>query len=265
MARRLVCCDIFYREACHLVAQSPHRIDIDFLPKGLHDIGAGPMRDGLQERIDAVPAGMYEAVLLGYGLCNNGLDGLTARDAPLIVPRAHDCITMFLGSRERYRRYFDEHPGVYFHTSGWIERAAPTEEFRSLSVGHRLGMDQSYEDLVAKYGADNAEYLREVFGGGLKHYGQFTFIAMGVGPEAEFERVSRERATQRNWAFERIEGDLSLMRRLLDGPWDGDFVRVEPGGRIKAVYDDRVMEAVPPETPAAPPAPARAERSTELS
>ena len=55
-------------------------------------------------------------------LCSNGLVGLTARNIPVVVPRAHDCITLFLGSKERYLDYFQSHTGVYFKTSGWIER-----------------------------------------------------------------------------------------------------------------------------------------------
>ena len=61
-------------------------------------------------------------MLFGYGLCGMGLVGLTARPKPVVIPRAHDCITLFLGSRERYLEYFNAHPGVYFKTTGWIER-----------------------------------------------------------------------------------------------------------------------------------------------
>ena len=47
----------------------------------------------LQEVVDRTPEGMYDAMLLGYGLCGNGLDGLTARHtrwccrAPTIASR----------------------------------------------------------------------------------------------------------------------------------------------------------------------------------
>jgi hypothetical protein len=39
----------------------------------------------------------------------------------MIIPKAHDCITLFLGSKERYRTYFDAHPGTYWYTPGWVE------------------------------------------------------------------------------------------------------------------------------------------------
>ena len=39
MRLKLIACKIFYRELCAVVARSIHQVDIEFLPKGLHDIG----------------------------------------------------------------------------------------------------------------------------------------------------------------------------------------------------------------------------------
>jgi len=80
-------------------------VDARFLSKGLHDRGARVMRAGLQAAIDEAEADAekYDALALGYGLCGNGLAGLEARSVPLVLPRAHDCITLLMGSRiERY-------------------------------------------------------------------------------------------------------------------------------------------------------------------
>jgi hypothetical protein len=104
---RIVACEIFFRELCHLAARSPRKVDVEFLPKGLHDQGGSVMRERLQAAIDATDPEKHDAVALAYGLCNNGLVGLEARRLPLILMRGHDCITAFLGSRARYARYFD--------------------------------------------------------------------------------------------------------------------------------------------------------------
>ena len=122
MRLKLIACEIMYRELCAAVARSVNLVDVEFLPKGLHDIGQAGMSGRLADVLAGVDETRYEAVLLGYGLCSNGLVGLAARSIPLVVPRAHDCITLFLGSKERYLEYFQDHPGVYFKTSGWIER-----------------------------------------------------------------------------------------------------------------------------------------------
>ena len=79
------------------------------------------MRERLQAAIDATDPGKHDAVALAYGLCNNGLVGLVARQLPVVIPRAHDCITLFIGDRQRYEEYFHANPGTYYYTSGWLE------------------------------------------------------------------------------------------------------------------------------------------------
>ncbi|MDP7017642.1 MAG: DUF1638 domain-containing protein, partial [Pirellulaceae bacterium] len=138
-------------------------MDLEFLPKGLHDLGATGMRARLRAALQQVEETGYDAVLFGYGICSNGLVGLQAHSIPLVVPRAHDCITLFLGDRQRYLNYFNAHPGVYFKTTGWIERN-DRGELRQLSIQQRSGMDLSYGDLVAKYGEDNAAFIYEQLG-----------------------------------------------------------------------------------------------------
>ena len=126
----------------------------------------------LKEAVAAVDESKYEAILLGYALCSNGLVGLAARSIPLVVPRAHDCITLFLGSKERYLEYFYAHPGVYFKTSGWIERGDGLAQFGPETVQQQAGMTNTYEELVAKYGEDNARYLYDQLCNMLRNYVQ---------------------------------------------------------------------------------------------
>ncbi|MCS7316087.1 MAG: DUF1638 domain-containing protein [Bryobacterales bacterium] len=238
MRLRLIACEILYREFCWAVARSIHQVDADFLPKGLHDLGADPMRRRLQEAIDRTDPSRYDAVLLGYALCGMGLAGLRARALPLVVPRAHDCIALFLGSRQRYAEYFRSHAGTYFLTSGWIERG---QDLPQLAIQQKLGLRRSFEELAARYGEDNARYLVEQLGDLRRHYRRLAFIRMGIEPEGRFEEMARGEAERHGWEFERLEGDLSLIRRLVDGPWDDDFLRVPPGGRIVPTYDEDIV------------------------
>jgi hypothetical protein len=244
MTFKLISCEIFYREICAAVARSPHTIDIEFLPKGLHDIGSLGMLERLQATLDRVDGAKYQAVLFGYGLCNNGIAGLTARTLPLVIPRAHDCISLFFGSKERYLEYFNEHPGVFFKTTGWIERGVDSGELSQMSIQRLTGMDQSYEVLVARYGEDNAKYLWSELCDMSKNYRQFTFIEMGVEPDDSFEARTRDEAAARGWVFEKVAGDLSMIQRLVDGQWnEQEFLIVRPGGRVVANYDDNIIAA----------------------
>jgi hypothetical protein len=244
MRFRLISCEIFYREVCAAVSRSPNIIDIEFLPKGLHDIGSEGMRGRLQAAVDRVDSQRYSAVLLGYGLCNNGTAGLAAGPVPLVLPRAHDCITLFLGSKERYLSYFETHPGVYFKTTGWIERGTDLGELSQLSIQRRTRMDSDYDGLVARYGEENARYLREELCSYSRHYRQLTFIEMGIEPDDSFERRTSQEATRLGWTFDRVRGDLSLIQRLVDGAWSNrEFLVLKPGERVAAKYDEGIVAA----------------------
>jgi hypothetical protein len=246
MRLKLLSCEIFYREFCVAVSRSPNVVDVEFLTKGLHDIGSEGMLERLQAAVDRVGPG-YDAVLMGYGLCNNGLVGLTARQVRLVVPRAHDCITLFLGSKKRYLDYFEANPGVFYETTGWIERGEGNGELNQLALGKKLGIDQSFEELVARYGEDNARYLWDELGNLTKHYTQVTFIEMGIEPDSSFEQRAHEKAEARGWKFEKITGDMGLIQRLVDGAWDdSEFLVVPPGWKITAHYNSGIVAAQEP-------------------
>ena len=252
---KLLACDIFHREMEEAVARSRNEIDLEFLAQGLHNEGSAKMCKALQEAVDrSSTAGGFDAVLLGYALCGNGLVGLQARSIPLIVPRAHDCITFFFGSRARYTEYFYGHPGTYFKTSGWMERVNTDGCSCSgdccggqLTFGTEPGMTVNYDELVAKFGEEDAKYVMEELSGHTRNYSRIAYIEMGVEPPG-LEEKARAEAETSGWEFEKIAGDMSLIRRLVDGPWsEEDFLKVPPGWRIAQKYDDSVVTAVAPD------------------
>lgn len=240
MRLKIISCEVLYREICLLAARSPNQVDVEFLPKGLHDMRSVRMRERLQQVINAVDVARYDAIALGYALCGNGVVGLTAPAIQLVLPRAHDCITLFLGSRQRYADYFLDNPGVYFKTTGWIERGASGSQ---QLFGDSLEMDA----LVEKYGEDNARYLYEELTA-YRTYRQYTFIEMGVEPDDRFERMTQEDANARGWQFEKVKGDIALLGKLVNGEWDDDFLVVPPGWRVAATHDDTIVTACKPDT-----------------
>ena len=134
MLLKIIACEISFREICMAAAQSVNVAELEFLTQGYHDnpdIG----RALLQEKIDSVENGKYDAILLGYALCNNMLVGLKTDNVPLVIPRAHDCITFFFGSKEQYMEYYNSRPGTYYYTSGWLEHRKRKSE-RVPAVGY---------------------------------------------------------------------------------------------------------------------------------
>jgi len=238
MRLKLISCEVLYREMCFAIARSPHQVDVEFLPKGLHDLGSEPMRRRLQECVDRVDDRQFETVLMGYALCGNGLVGLCARTLPIVIPRAHDCIALLMGSRQKYQAYFDANSGVYFRSTGWLERGGNLEQvFRD-----RTGVGHSLQELISRYGEDNGRYLYEQLTSYKRSYNQLTFIETGLEPDGRFEQSAREEAHSRGWRFDKVAGNLTLFEQLVSGNWaDQDFLTVKPGWRVAPRYDGSIL------------------------
>ena len=240
----IIACEIMYREISYCVAKSKNIVDVRFLPKGLHDIGQEEMSKTLQAEINQIPEDKYEAILLGYALCSNGIKDLTTEDTTLVVPRAHDCITLLLGSKEQYSNYMAQHPGTYFRSTGWIERNMPEigEDGNPKSIMTQLGFGRTFEEYVEKYGEDNARYIMEILNSWQRNYDTIAYIDMGIDSYDGHEQKAREEAQEKGWNFIKLQGDIGLLQRLVDSEWNPDeFLVVQPGQRIKPVYVDNII------------------------
>ena len=239
MLLKLICCNVFQREACLAIAYSPHTIDPEFLELGEH---AQPdrLRQTIQARIDAVEqqAKTYDAILLLYGLCGNAGIGLQARSTRLVIPRAHDCCTILLGSRERFRQHFEHNLSAPFSSVGYLERG---NYFLRTDLGDgQIHYGDQYAALVEQYGEDNAKYIWEsLHPEELEPAGtDAVFIEIPetacLGGRDEFRAKVEAEGKQYRW----LEGDIRLIRSLIDGSWESDeFLIVEPGQQTAGVYD----------------------------
>jgi hypothetical protein len=245
---RLKCigCDVLARPIYLCAARSPHVVDVTLFRRGLHS-DPPDLRTWLQNEIDATGPN-FDAIVMAYGLCGGATAGLLARSVPVVVPRAHDCITVFLGSRARYQTEFTGHPGTYWYVQDYLERDDGTG---GALLGAGTASDDElktqYEEYVAKYGKDNADYLMEALGSWQSHYDRAVLIDMGVADATRAETRARDEAARRGWTFERMAGQLDLVRRLLDGEWDDDYLVLQPGQRLAMVYDESVIGGETPE------------------
>ena len=251
MFYKVIACEIAFRELCYVAAKSPHLIDFDFLTQGYHDIPAKG-REEIQKRVDAVPAGKYEAILLGYGLCSNILTGVSTSHTPLVIPRAHDCITFFLGSKERYRECFDSKPGTYYYTSGWLECAkrrgtkGPIWGGASLPAGANSNFKAAYDEWVKKYGEDQANYLMQEMNRWTDSYSHGTLITFDFAKHLKLREQVEEICKERNWEYSELPGDMRLLEKLLNGDWpEADFLVVPPGHKVIVTNDEQVIAAAP--------------------
>jgi len=187
----------------------PKREDIPtiYMDYGLH-VRPEKMAPTLQEQLDALPE--PSLVLVGYGLCGNGLNGLKAG---------------LLGSYQAYIQAFREEPGTYYLTKGWLESGSdPLKEYRQY---------------VDRYGADNADSLIDMMYG---RYKRLCFVAHTQADLDEYRTQAMEVAQfcAQRWDMsyhERIGSD-GLIRRLLEAPQQpgnlgDDFVVIPPGGTVE--------------------------------
>ncbi len=186
-----------------------HRV-LDF---GLH---TDPMRlrQALQQAVDeADPA--VDTIILGYGLCSQGVIGLKGAHARLVVPRVDDCISIFLGSGAAYRQQARSEPGTYYLTKGWIE------------VGESPFSE--HEKTVQRYGPEKAERIYRIM---LKNYTRLALINTGHYDLERYRDYARTTAERFSLRYEEIEGSTDLVRKMISGPWDGEFIVVQPGEPI---------------------------------
>lgn len=240
MKMKLISCEVFQPEFEQAVKQRKSNLSVEFVPFGLHE-KPGELRTELQARIDAVAEGVYGAILLGYCLCSRAVVGLTSRHTPLVLPKAHDCITVLLGSRQKYDEEFDREPGTYYYSPGWVERYKSPDGNPYGAPMQNSAAQKRLEEYVQKYGQDNAEFLMEVESAWTTEYTRAAFINTNVGDIPHYRQFVQKIAADNQWKYEEILSDMGLISRFLDGRWDNDFLVVPPGEQITARYDGEIL------------------------
>ena len=240
----LVACRVFERELEVLARSAKTEMQIHYVEIGLHEQPGAQLRAALQEEINSVPEEDYDAVGLGYGLCNRGLVGLKSHGLPVIIPRAHDCLGILLGGSKRYLAELEKETGTYFQSCGWIEHLPADRTLRPMAAGSGLSLNK--EEMIARYGEEATQFLLEEYAKFTQHYKRLAFISTPVAQVEERARKAGEIAQQQGWKFERLPGDLGWLRRLVDGEWqERDFLVLKPHQRVALSYDDGLIAAEP--------------------
>jgi hypothetical protein len=173
--------------------------EITILDYGLHSAPA-KMPGTLQEILDGIE--QPTLVVLGYGLCGNGLNGVKTGKHTLLIPRTDDCIAMLLGSYQAYRQEFATVPGTYYLSKGWLE-----------SGSHPL---QEYEEYLPKYGPDRAIWLMDMQ---YKNYERLMLVTHSEADLEQYRPVAQKVAHFcERWGmrYEERTGSDSYVRLLLD-------------------------------------------------
>jgi hypothetical protein len=238
-----ITCDMLLGPVERLAATSPHDVGVSTLSAALHAEPAS-LRERIQASIDAVEPGA-DAVVLAYGLCGGATAGIEARGVPVVLPRAHDCATILLGSRDRYEREHEATPGTYWYTRDQLERGNTLKGWLLGDAARSEDAMATRAEYEARYGTANADYLMSVLGEWHTRYERGAYLDSGLDGDDEAGEQARAESELRGWRFERVQADLGLLRRLLWGEWGEDFAIVAPGERLAMSYDEAVVRTRP--------------------
>jgi len=233
--------------ACAVVAYSKNIVDLEFVPLNQH-VEPEKLLATLQSIIDRVDQDQeeYDAIIMGFGLCGNSTAGLKSDRYKIVIPRAHDCCTIFMGSSEAFLKRFRGHLSAAWSSHGYIER--DDEICRKTDAPNALGTDMPYADLLEKYGEENAKLIYESL-----HPVQLDepHIYIKMSPFDDFGCFdlfkAKIKADQDLRGYEKAidtpEGSMRLITMLVEGDWNDEFLIVKPGQSIEPSYDlERVFE-----------------------
>jgi hypothetical protein len=225
----IVACQVLEDMLNRLLPENGNSVSqITYMDYGLHRVPS-KMAGALQDHLDKIED--PSLIVLGYGLCGNGLKGLKAEKHTLLVPRTDDCIALLLGSYKAYRQEFATVPGTYYLSKGWLE-----------SGSHPLS---EYEEYVPKYGPKEAMWIMDMQ---YQNYERLMLVTHTPADMEKYRPVAQQvgRFCER-WGMryeERIGSD-AYVRRLIEIAMtlsqgqelpDGvgrDFVVIPPGSEIR--------------------------------
>ena len=247
MLLKLISCNVFQREASWCIARSPHIIDAEYTELGEHARSNG-LRHLIQSKIDATETSgkNYDAILVLFGLCGNATVGLQARKTQLVMPRAHDCCTILLGSRAKFTEHFGDAPSTPFSSAGYLERG---EYFlRTNDDGAAMvTTGDAFKALVAKYGEEDAKYIWAEMHPNLGN-DKAVFIDLPQTSHLGYAEQFQAKAEAAGKRAVKLPGDIRLIESLIAGNWDPkEYLVVPPASAVEGVYDwDEVIRAKKP-------------------
>lgn len=216
----LIACEVFRPELERLLGVDSDRFDVTYVEQGLHET-PDSLRQKVQEEVERLEALGAQRILLAYGLCGRGLSGVTPKTSVLILPQAHDCIPVLLGTTQTQANECALGGSTYWLSPGWLKYP------QSLFFRNR---EERYQDYKERYGDESAAYLIEMESLWLKNYTNVCLIHWaGWKNDAALLEESKAIARDAELPFRMLPGKPDILQALLEGGEDSRFLHIHPG------------------------------------
>jgi hypothetical protein len=212
--RTIIACGSIKPELDRL-AKDATDVNLRYLPQNLHR--TPDKMGGLIQKVIEKAELESEEIILGYGLCSNGVVGVEAPGQGLYIPRVHDCIALYLGSREKYKKIFSKNPGTYHLTKSWIDNEKDP-----------LGLvENEYTERVGR------ELAEETMNTEIRNYKYISFVSTAAEDDEQYRKRAKENAEFFDKEFIEYEGSNEYFNKILFGPYtESDFIYINPNQKI---------------------------------
>jgi len=163
--------------------------------------GDGPAED----RLEAVEVGPSGDIVLGFGYCGGGLEGLVSQERRLILLRAHDCVDVLLRECRDAKSYY--------LTNGWF--------------CHSSSLSGNLDDWPRLYGQEEMKRLWALMFAGYDH-----LSLIDTGAFAVDECLPHSMARAEMWGLRHriVPGSVGALERLFAGTGgDDEMIVLDPG------------------------------------
>jgi len=262
MRLKIIACGVFKPYIENLIKKTEHQVEVTFLDAGLHET-PNLLREKVQEEINKSskkvaghnkgdcekcknPCIKFDYIVIFYGLCGRGVIDLTSYDVPLVLPRVHDCISLFLGSNTAYKKEFSANPGTFYHTLGWItEKINPkNKEANELYTNYDInGYEKhpNYYDYNKQFGHENAEFILKFHSNWVNNYNRCAYIDLGLENEIAYSELTKYMAKTFNLNFQVIKGDLDYIKALFNVIDDNRITIIPPHSKVMHTGDEKIF------------------------
>lgn len=199
----LLACQTIEKEVLSINEEINFQGTIHFMPKNLHT-DPKKLKAYLQDFIDSTYN--VDEFLICTGSCGGGTENLKATNGRVIIPKAGDCLDLLLSSDKKSPRSMSS----MFFTKSWVDyiKDSPLDFLKKVE---EVGEDQAVQFVRKIYASIDA----------------INIIDTGTYDLEEVTSYLEPLVEATDLELNILKGQCRLIKKLMTGPYDQDFIVIE--------------------------------------